>query len=242
MIDSETARLLLAYYAEKYQETDHLFGWVSLLTLFQGGYGQVPFLHGAGLHLSGPRAMAEHFDPTLPPERRLLPREQPLRTIVEADWKRYNGGLAADVAAVCYHHMLPERSVMTELFARSVPRNEARLAPTVYPALRWLFSILLRLNKPRVDDALLRIRVAFDVTDRIIADGRPFLAGDRLTLGDIGLAAAAAPLLLPDHYSAPVPTVEQMPPPLHAIVAELRAHPTATFVGRLYAGIAGARV
>lgn len=237
MIDSELARLVLNHYKEPYCEADHLFGWVSLLTLLYGGYGQVPLLHGLGLHLSGPHAIAEHFDPTRPTDQRLLPREQPLRTSIDADWAYYNGGLAADVASVCYFYMLPERSVMTALFARSLPAGEARIVPLVYPALRWLFSIVLRLDPARIGDALLRIRIAFDATDRRIADGRRFLAGERLTLADLALAAATAPILLPDHCTAPVPSFDQMPAELQAIVHELRAHPTATLVSQIYQGI-----
>ncbi len=37
MIDSELARLLLSHYRVLYVEEDHLFGWVSLLTLLRGG-------------------------------------------------------------------------------------------------------------------------------------------------------------------------------------------------------------
>jgi hypothetical protein len=43
MVDSETSRLLLAHYGIAYRESDHLFGWVSLLTLLHGG-GLVPLL------------------------------------------------------------------------------------------------------------------------------------------------------------------------------------------------------
>jgi glutathione S-transferase len=48
-----------------------------------------------------------------------------------------------------------------------------------------------------VQDALTRVRMAFDRTDTLIADERHYLAGGRLTLADLALASAAAPLLLP---------------------------------------------
>ena len=240
MIDSETSRLVLTHYRQPYRETDHLFGWVSLLALLHGGSGLLPFLHGAGLKLTGPRAIVEHFDPATPPERRLLPAEQALRAEVEADWALYNGKLAADVAVVSYYYMLPERSVMTELFARSIPDWEAWTLPVSYPVLRLMFTRLLKLKQPNVDEALKRIRSVFDETDRRVADGRIFLAGGRLTLSDLALAAAAGPMLVPDHYSAPVPRFHQMPPALKEIVAALRGTPTSAFVAATYAHMAGA--
>jgi glutathione S-transferase len=204
-----------------------------------GGFLQVPMLHGGGARLDGPREIVEHFDPTIPAEKRLLPPEQPLRATIDADWDRYNGALAGDTAAVSYFYMLPERDVMVPLFQRSLPPGESRITPAAYGALRWLFTVLLGLRQPRIDDAVLRIRMAFDATARRVADGRPFLVGDRLTLGDLALATAAGPLLLPEGYTAPVPTYEQMPPPLRAIADELRAHPTAAFVSGLYARALG---
>jgi glutathione S-transferase len=234
-LDSETTRLILRYFRAPYHEADHLFGWASLLTLLHGGYGRLPLLHGGGLHISGSRAVAEHFDQSVEPRRRLVPREQPLRSIVDDAWKRYNVDVAGDVVAICYFHLLPEREVMSALFAESVPPGEAKLLPTIYPALRWLFTTLLRLDPGRMGDVVLRLRIAFDETDRLIADGRRFITGERPTLADIGLAGAVAPLLLPKGCTAPVPRFDQMPPALQAVSIELRAHPTANFVEGLFA-------
>ncbi|MEO6091650.1 MAG: hypothetical protein ABIT04_09410 [Novosphingobium sp.] len=242
MVNVELARLVLGYYRFAYREADHLFGWTSLLTLFHGGYGEVPLLHGAGLPpLSGPHPIALHLDPMFAPNVRLVPREEPLRAIVEADWRLYMDRLGSEVAAVSYYHLLPLRAMMTELFAQGVPPGEKRVLPAAYPLLRGLFTVLLRLKPARIEDALLRIRMIFDATDRRIADGRAFLAGDRLTLSDLSLAAASGPLLLPPDYQAPVPRFEQMPAALQDIVRELRARPTAAFVVGIYKRIADDR-
>ncbi|HEY5711738.1 MAG TPA: glutathione S-transferase C-terminal domain-containing protein [Allosphingosinicella sp.] len=241
MIDSETSRLVLRHYGQAFRETDHLFGWVSILALIHGGSGLLPLLHGPRLKLTGPRAIVEHFDPLVPPARRLLPIEPEVLAEVEADWALHNGKLAADVAVVSYYYLLPERRMMSELFARSVPRWEAWTLPVSYPILRAMFTRLLKLRQPNVDEAMARIRAVFDETDRKVGDGREFLAGGRLTLADLGLAAAAGPMLVPDHYSAPVPTYAQMPPALKEIVDGLRATPTAAFVAAIYARLAGAR-
>lgn len=234
MVNCELARLVLRTYGKPYHEAPHLFGWASVLTLFHGGYGKLPLLHGDGAAMSGPHDMALRYDPALPEEQKLIPAEAPLHSAVEADWSHYMGDVGSAVAIVCYYHMLPERAVMTELFAQGLPPGEARALPTVYPALRWLLTALLGLKPEKVAAALATIRAAFDETDKRIADGRRFLVGDRLTLADLSLAAATAPLLLPEGYDAPVPHFAQMPPALQAIALELRARPTAAFVGRIY--------
>jgi glutathione S-transferase len=99
---------------------------------------------------------------------------------------------------------------------------------------RALLTLLLRLGPGRADDALTRIRLIFDHVHRRIAGGRRHLVGDGVTLSDLSLAAAAAPLLLPEGYRAPIPTLDTMPGPMQAIVAEMRRHPAAAFIARIY--------
>ncbi|MGE5723062.1 MAG: hypothetical protein ACM3YM_11445 [Sphingomonadales bacterium] len=239
MIDSELSRLVLRHHRVAYEERDHLFAWVSLLTLFHGGYGRVPLLYGKRVRLTGPRPIAEHYDAAAREERKLIPLREPLARGVELDWVRYNGRLAFDTAAITYFHLLPACALMTPIFAAPLPRTEARLLPGVYGPTRTLFKLLLRLNPAHVGNALARVRIAFDRTDERLADGRPYLAGDRLTLSDLSLISAAAPLLLPDGYGARLPPLEQMPSPLGAIIVELRRHPTADFVQRVYRVVTG---
>jgi glutathione S-transferase len=234
MIDSELARLILAHYAIDYQEDDHQFGWVSLLTLFHGGYGQIPLLYGRDLHLTSPRSIVDHFDASVVPERRLLPPTEVVRQEVEAYWNQIDVQLAFDSAALAYFHLLPDRELMIRTFARRIPHYEAKLLPVYYGALRVLFTVLLQLSPGRAAASLSRIRSFFDQTDKRLASGG-YLVGDRLTLADLKLISFAAPLLLPGgSYGAPMPALDEMPPDFQAIVRELRQRPTATFVMHFY--------
>jgi glutathione S-transferase len=235
MIDSELARLILGHYAIDYQENDHQFGWVSLLTLFHGGFGQVPLLYGQHLHLTSPRAIVDYFDAKVAPERRLLPSTQPERQEMEAYWTQINEQLGFDPAVVSYFYLLPDSELMIRTFARRIPHWEAKLLPAYYGTLRLLFTVLLKLGPGQASDALSRIRSLFDQTDKRLAKNS-YLVGERLTLADLKLISFAAPLLLPGgSYAAPMPNLDEMPPDFQAIVRELREHPTAAFVMRFYA-------
>lgn len=242
MVDSETSRLLLRHYGMTYVERDHLFGWVSLLTLGHGGFGQVPLLYGPGLRLTGPSAITAHFDATAPAGRRLVRHVEPGSTPKQLtaairndpDWQRFNGGLGMYMAVFAYYHLLPHRSAMAPVFAAPVPHGEARLMPMVYPLLRGLFAVLLRLSASRASAAGDHIRTLFDETDRRIADGRPFLSGDRLSLGDIALSGAAAPLLQPKGFGTIMPPIETTPRPMRELFENLIARPTACLVQRVY--------
>lgn len=234
MVDSETSRFILRHYGISYRERPHVFGWGSLLALWHGATLRVPLLYGDGIRLAGPRAMVDHFDALSGRETMLIPTRQPMRTQVEADWELFNGELAAHVPVVAYYHLLPHPEILTEPFFRGVPKSEHVAFGRSYPVQRALLTLLLRLGPGRADDALRRIRLIFDHVDRRIAGGRRHLVGDGVTLSDLSLAAAAAPLLLPEGYRAPIPTLDTMPGPMQAIVAEMRRHPAAAFIARIY--------
>jgi glutathione S-transferase len=237
MVDSEFCRLLLRHYGIAYREERHIFAWVSLLALVRARSLRIPAILGVGSPMVAPAALFARMENTCLPGLRLAPAGEPSRTNVQADWQRYNGELAAHVAVLAYHNLLPHRELMEAPVTHGAPPWEARFGRATYPAFRWLLSTLLRLNAPRAADAQIRIRSTFDYTDDRIADGRLFLAGSDLTIGDLALASAAAPLLRPAGYTAPIPAMESVPVELRLFMNELRARPTARLVERIYAAI-----
>jgi glutathione S-transferase len=234
MVDSELARFVLSHYGITYREQPHVFAWGSVLALWHGFTPRVPLLYGNGVRLAGPRPMVDWFDAYCPREKMLVPPRQPFRTQIEADWNLFNGELALHTAVLAYFHLLPHPEILVEPFFSGVPKGERFFLGRSYPILRAMFTILLQLGAMKADDALRQIKTIFNDTDRRIADGRRYLVGDTVTLSDLSLAAAAAPLLLPAGYRAPMPPLASMPARMKEIIAELRQHPTANFIAKIY--------
>jgi glutathione S-transferase len=235
MIDSELSRFILWRYGLPYEEKRHIFGWVSILALLHSGNLRVPLIYGDGVKLAGPRAIVDHYDVLCDRDRILIPAQQPLRTKVESDWESFNGELGAYVAQVAYFHLFKHKRVLVGTFVRGIPWIEAKLTPTLFPLLRWFFTLALQLGPAEADDALLQTRRIVDEVDRRIADGRKFLWGDSVTLADLAFATALAPLLLPDGYNAPTPTYAEMPAESKQIIDDLRQRPSFGLVNRIYA-------
>ena len=69
------------------------------------------------------------------------------------------------------------------------------------------------------------VREVFDAVAERLADGRPYLVGERFTAADLTFAALSAPMIMPPEYGVPLPTPDELPAEMAATVRELRAHP-----------------
>lgn len=228
MVDSECTRLVLTHYGIPFDERDHIFGLASLLTFLHGGYGRIPLVYGDGLRSSGPRRTVDKLDAKMG-DRRLIPLDPAIRSEVEQSWALYNGQLAADVAVFAYYHLLPDREIMVDALRRPIVGIEQKWVGATYTPVRLMLRALLRLTSDRAADALSRIRKTLDFADKVVGDGRSYLHGQSVTLADLGLASALAPLAVPRRYEQRVPPVEQMPEELRNVVLETRLRPVSKF-------------
>jgi glutathione S-transferase len=235
-LDSEQVRMLLHYYRVPYREKDHLMPWAALLSSLHGGGGEVPVIYRGGVKLAGPRPIAGHYDQQVPQPLRLIPTETAQAQQFEADWALTNGKMSGGTAIFAYYHLLPERKLMAPIFAAPTSWIERASMPLFYPLMRKLIAGKLKLSPEAAEAARGKILSSFDEVDARVADGRLYLEGnERMTLADIALAAAAAPLLLPKGYGTAMPTLDQMPPAMADLMRSLADRPTAAFVRRFYA-------
>ena len=63
----------------------------------------------------------------------------------------------------------------------------------------------------------------------LLADGRPYLSGDRFGAADLTFGALSAAVVAPRDYGIPLPAPADMPPATRAFVERARAHPAGAF-------------
>src|ERR1700712_819285 len=124
---------------------------------------------------------------------------------------------------------------MIPVFQRGIPAWEQRLTGRFYPALRWIFTLLLRLQLPVNADALTRVEIAVTAAETRLAGDRLFLVGDSLTLSDLALASAMAPLVLPPAYAARLPALDTMTDEIQRLVGHFSNRPIGRYVNRIFA-------
>lgn len=233
-LDCEMARFLLQHYAVRYREDRRALVISSFVTLWHGFTPVFPLVYARSFKCRGPRAIVGHFDPICRPELRLLPSDAGQRKQVEDDWATFNGTLAFATAAFAYYHLLPHRDLMIRPLSEGTPRFDTRAVEKAYPVFAGLLRLLLRLNPKRIEEALSQIRSIFDQVDARLAAAPKALVGTSVTLSDLTFAVAAAPVVLPAAYGGPIPSLAEMPAPIQAVVAEMRARPAGAYALRVY--------
>jgi glutathione S-transferase len=78
------------------------------------------------------------------------------------------------------------------------------------------------------------VRASFDRVAERLADGRPYLCGERFTAADLTFSALAASVLMPPEYGVPLPQPDELPPAMAAKVRELRAHPAGAHALKMF--------
>ena len=78
------------------------------------------------------------------------------------------------------------------------------------------------------------MRAEFDAVAARLADGRPYLAGERFTAADLTFAALAAAVLVPPEYGTPLPQPDEMPDEVASEVRAFREHPAGAFALRMF--------
>jgi glutathione S-transferase len=124
-----------------------------------------------------------------------------------------------------YHSLRGRRDIAVGYAGTGVPAWERRTLALAYPLLALVIDRYLGITPGAAARSEGEVRAVFDAVAERLADGRPYLCGERFTAADLTFAALAAAVLVPPEYGVPLPQPAELPAPMAAVVTELRAHP-----------------
>jgi glutathione S-transferase len=101
--------------------------------------------------------------------------------------------------------------------------------------VRRKLTQILKLDDAAAATGLQAVSATWDEVDAMLADGRAYLCGGRLTLADLAFATSGAPMVLHPGYGGHLPDVKACPQTIRETVFALRARPAGQFIARLYA-------
>jgi glutathione S-transferase len=118
----------------------------------------------------------------------------------------------------------------------TVPGWERRMFRLGYPLMSRFIDRHLGVTPEAATAAGGVVDATFDAIAERLADGRPYLCGERFSATDLTFAALSAPAVVPPQYGVPLPQPPELPGPMAQRVEAWRAHPAGAFALRLFAG------
>lgn len=229
----ELARWALDFWGIVYDEECHAPMCHALATRRYATHAVVMVDTGEAVLLDA-GAVVDYYDARAPIDHRLWPTDLAAR----AETKRWfdfflnEFGLAAERWVEA--QMLGLRGAMVRVWTKRVPLWERLTVKVFYPLLAATVRKNPEVTTNTVAAQLSVIEAALDQVESRLADGRRFLLGERLAAADLALASMAAPILLPQEYGGPQPTLSELPSEMRVAVERWRARPAGQFILRLY--------
>jgi len=230
----EKARWALERLGLAYREERHLQGFHYPRAWWVSRNPKVPVLIDEGRVIVDSTAILKHLDDYSPPPVRLYPEKMAECRRVEQLEDLFDETLGVESRRWFYFHCLPERRMALRVAGQGIPGIERALAPLAYPVMRRFAAWRLRISASAVTAGLEHSRQVVRRMDTLLADGRPFLMGERFSAADLSLACMMAPFVLPDEYGIRLPPVAELPAAMRPTVREFRETVTGGYVLRLF--------
>ena len=235
----EKARWALERAGLGYREERHVQGIHQLYARRAGGGLTVPVLVTPDGAIGESEEILEWVDARLDPGQRLF-GEGEERERALALSRRLDERLGPHGRRLIYVRMFQQPQIMLRFNDQGVPRWEDRVLRLALPvAKRFIARVLeIRPGVEREDEEI--VFAELDWVAERLADGRPYLLGERFSAADLTFASLAAPVVLPPTYGVRLPPLDALDAETTALVERGRAHPAGAFALRLYAEREGA--
>lgn len=231
----EKARWALDRAGIAYREERHVQGIHRLAARHAGGEATVPVLVTAGGAIGESREILEWVDARTPMEHTLFPQDPDARQCVEQLCARLDRELGPKGRRLMYVHMFPQRKLALDFNNNGVPAWEDRMSRVGWPLFERVIRRVLAIGPGVELEDEAAVWRELDHIAELLADGRPYLCGERFTAADLTFAALSAAVVLPPSYGVPLPQPEVLSPAMADLVARVRDHPAGSYALELFA-------
>jgi glutathione S-transferase len=230
----EKARWALERGGIPYREERHVQGVHQIVARRAGGGITVPVLVTPEQVIADSADILAWVDERTPPEHRLFPAEPEAREQVERLCRRFDEELGPRGRRLMYVHMLAHRGLALRFNNIGVPSWEDRAIRYGWPLARRFVNRVLGIRPGIETQDEEAVFGEFDFVADLLADGRPYLCGERFTAADLTFAALCAAVIVPPVYGVELPQPEVLPPTMAALVQRAREHPAGRYALMLF--------
>jgi len=223
----EKARWALDRAGLPFEERAHVQGVHRIAARRAGAGPTVPVLVCEEGVLGESADIVAYADRLASPERRFGEGD----TTLERD---LDEGFGPDGRLWMYAAMHGQRKLAFDYITPTVPAWERRFFGVAFPVVTKFIDRHLGVTPQTAAEAETAVNRTLDAIAERLADGRPYLCGERFSATDLTFAALAAPLIVPPDYGVPLPQPDVLPAPMAARVRAWREHPAGAFALRMF--------
>jgi len=218
-----------------YREERHVQGIHQLAARRAGGGLTVPVLVAPDRAIGESHEILSWVDERTPTEYKLLPEEPQARREVERLCARFDGELGPKGRRLMYVHMFAQPKLALRFNNSGVPAWEDRTIRYGWPLMVRFVRRALEISPGIEAEDEVVVWRELDYVAELLADGRPYLCGERFGAADLTFAALSAPVVLPSAYGVALPQLGELSLPMADIVERARAHPAGRYALTLFA-------
>jgi glutathione S-transferase len=230
----EKARWALERMEMPYREERHVQGIHIAAARLAGGGSTVPVLVTPGGAIGESRQILAWVDERTPLQMRLFPGEAGALAEVESLCRRFDDELGPRGRRLLYVHMLEQRGLVSDFNNQGVPGWEAWMLRNCWPLFVGVVNRKLDIRPGVTAEDEAAVWREFDFVAGLLADGRPFLCGERFGAADLTFACMSASVIVPAVYGVRLPQPDLLPPALAALVERAREHPAGRYAMTLF--------
>jgi glutathione S-transferase len=230
----EKARWALDWAGIAYKERAHLqvIHWVPVKRA--GGKKTAPVLVWGDRVFADSADIVEEASAQARPDRALFPEDPSAAAEVRELQSDFDERLGPEGRRWMYFNLRGRRDIAIAYACTGVPAWERRGLPLAYPFVSRVIDRYLDVTPDSAERSEAEVRAVFERVAERLADGRPYLCGERFSAADLTFASLAAAVLMPPEYGVPLPQPNELPAPMSTKVRELRAHPAGAFALKMF--------
>ncbi len=131
--------------------------------------------------------------------------------------------------------MIGNSKIIQPKWTQGVPFGEKLFFPVFFPLMRSTIRSTYHLNAESAVECGKKIDNIFEKVNGLLADGRNYLVGDKISAADITFASVAAPILQPPQHPIKSSNLQELPAEMLSKINQFRETDAGKFVLNLYA-------
>lgn len=229
----EKVRWALDYLKLPYVEEPHMPPFYKLGTSKAGG-SSVPVLVTENGNFTDSTDILKYLDSIVASDKKLYSTNSEQRQNIEELEELFDEKLGVAVRTWAYFYIVDKKKVIQQKWIQGVPFYEKLLFPVIYSPMRSLVKKAYDVNAESAAQAYEQMNNIFEKVNDLLADGRNYLIGDKISVADITFASLAAPILQPAEHPIKSSDSQELPAEFVSKIKKLQETAAGKFVLNLY--------